>query len=89
MDKDKNDVLPKPKQDLIDQSLLKVFVSCGIPFAVVEHPFFMELFKRLCPGYILPSREKLSGIILSHMAVKIENKIDSILENATNLTLGN
>jgi hypothetical protein len=56
MDKDKNDILPKPKQDLIDQSLLKVFVSCGIPFAVVEHPFFMELFKRLCSSYILPSR---------------------------------
>ncbi|RGB31975.1 hypothetical protein C1646_707752, partial [Rhizophagus diaphanus] len=45
----------------------------------VEHSSFIELFKKLCPGYILPSRDKLTGVILSHLAIKIENKIDSIL----------
>jgi hypothetical protein len=47
------------------------------------------MFKKTCPGYVLPSRDKLSGIVLSHMTVRIENKIDAIFENATNLTLGN
>ena len=70
--KEHNEALSKPKQDSIDQSLLKMFVCCGVPFVVVEHPFFIEMFKKTCPGYILPSREKLSGIILSHMTVRIE-----------------
>jgi hypothetical protein len=55
LDKDNNKALSKPKQDLIDQSLLKVFISCGIPpFVVVEHLFFKELFKKLCSSYNLP-----------------------------------
>lgn len=87
-DKEYNEELSKPRQDSIDQSLTKAFVCCGIPFSVVEHPFFVEMFKKACPGYILPSRDKLSGIMLSHMAVKIEDKIDAILESTTNLTLG-
>jgi hypothetical protein len=36
------------------------------------------MFKKPCPGYILPSHNKLSGIMLSHMVVKIEDKIDAI-----------
>jgi hypothetical protein len=72
----------------MNQSLTKAFVYCGIPFSVVEHPFFVEMFKKACPGYILPSRDKLSGIMLSHLTVKIEDKIDAILESTTNLILG-
>ena len=87
--KEHNEALSKPKQGSLDQSLLKMFVCCGVPFVVVEHPFFVEMFKKTCPGYVLPSRDKLSGIMLSHMTVRIENKIDAIFENATNLTLGN
>ncbi|EXX50629.1 hypothetical protein RirG_269100 [Rhizophagus irregularis DAOM 197198w] len=64
-----------------------MFVCCGIPFSVVEHPFFIEMFKKACPSYTLPSRDILSGIMLSHLAVKIEDKIDTIFKNTTNLTL--
>ncbi|EXX50625.1 hypothetical protein RirG_269060 [Rhizophagus irregularis DAOM 197198w] len=64
-----------------------MFVCCGIPFSVVEHPFFIEMFKKACPGYTLPSCDKLSGIMLSHLAVKIEDKINTIFKNTTNLTL--
>ena len=81
--------LSKPKQEAIDQSLIKAFSCCGIPFAVVEHPFFVDLIKKLRPNYQLPSREKLAGIMLSHAVVRIENKVDVILGKATNLTLGN
>lgn len=73
----------------MDQSLIKMFVCCGIPFSVVEHPFFIEMFKKACPGYTLPSCDKLSGIMLSHLAVKIEDKINTIFKNTTNLTLSN
>ena len=88
-DNEHNEALSKPRQDSMDQSLIKMFVCCGIPFSVVEHPFFIEMFKKACPGYTLPSRDKLSGIMLSHLAVKIEDKIDTIFKNTTNLTLGN
>ena len=78
----------EPKQEAIDQSLIKAFVCCGTPFAVVEHPFFMDLIRKLRPGYKLPSRNKLAEIMLSHAVIRIENKIMNILEKATNLTLG-
>jgi hypothetical protein len=87
-DKEYNEELSKPRQDSIDQSLTKAFVCYGISFSVVEHPFFVEMFKKACPSYILPFHNKLSGIILSHLAVKIEDKIDAILESTTNLMLG-
>uniref|UniRef100_U9SM53 DUF659 domain-containing protein n=1 Tax=Rhizophagus irregularis (strain DAOM 181602 / DAOM 197198 / MUCL 43194) TaxID=747089 RepID=U9SM53_RHIID len=86
-DNEHNEALSKPRQDSMDQSLIKMFVCCGIPFSVVEHPFFIEMFKKACPGYTLPSCDKLSGIMLSHLAVKIEDKIDTIFKNTTNLTL--
>jgi hypothetical protein len=50
-------------------------VCCGIPFSVVEQPFFVEMFKKACPGYILSSRDKLLGIMLSYVAVKIKDKL--------------
>ncbi|RGB40907.1 hypothetical protein C1646_752786 [Rhizophagus diaphanus] len=82
-----DETLLKPRQDSMDQSLIKIFVCCGIPFSVVKHPFFIEMFKKACSSYTLPSRDKLSGIILSHLAIKFEDKIDTIFKNTTNLTL--
>jgi len=86
---DKEDkVLLKLKQNSLDESLLKTFVTCGIPFAVIGHPFFIDLIKKLHPGYNLPSREKLVEIMLSHAVIRIEDKVDAIFKNATDLTLG-
>ncbi|RGB32743.1 hypothetical protein C1646_762553 [Rhizophagus diaphanus] len=79
--------LSKLRQDSIDQSLIKIFVCCGILFYIVKHLFFIEMFKKACPSYTLPFCDKLSGIMLSYLAVKIENKIDTIFKNTTNLTL--
>ncbi|PKK68795.1 hypothetical protein RhiirC2_781820 [Rhizophagus irregularis] len=89
-DVDQNSVEPlsKQKQEAIDQCLLKAFVCCSTPFAVVENPFFVDLIRKLQPGYKLPSHEKLAGIMLSHAVVRIEDQVNSILGKATNLTLG-
>jgi hypothetical protein len=35
-DKECNEALSKPKQDSIDQSLIKVFVCCSIPRALIS-----------------------------------------------------
>lgn len=88
VDDDDAEFLSEPKREAIDQSLIKAFICCGTPFAVVEHPFFVDLIRKLRPGYQLPSRDKLAGIMLSHAVVRIENRITAILEKATNLTLG-
>ncbi|CAB4486500.1 unnamed protein product [Rhizophagus irregularis] len=89
-DVDQNSVEPlsKQKQEAIDQCLLKAFVCCSTPFAVVENPFFVDLIRKLQPGYKLPSREKLAGIMFSHAVVRIEDQVNSILGKAMNLTLG-
>ncbi|PKK43721.1 hypothetical protein RhiirC2_804215 [Rhizophagus irregularis] len=63
-DNEHNEALLKPRQDSMDQSLIKMFVCCGIPFSVVDHLFFIEMFKKACPSYTLPSHDKLSGIML-------------------------
>ncbi|PKB93374.1 hypothetical protein RhiirA5_441462 [Rhizophagus irregularis] len=55
---------------------------------IVENPFFVDLIRKLQPGYKLPSHEKLAGIMLSHAVVRIEDQVNSILGKVTNLTLG-
>ncbi|PKY49047.1 hypothetical protein RhiirA4_545007 [Rhizophagus irregularis] len=41
------------------------FVVCDIPWHIIENPFFIEFLKTLRPGYTPPSKELLSGKLLS------------------------
>lgn len=79
--------LPLAEQNSLDQAVLKAWVAAGIPFSVIENPFVIDLFMRLNPGYIPPSRATLSGRILNEEAVKIKTKINRIFEQTENLTL--
>lgn len=73
---------------LLDRSILRVFVMCGIPFKVVENPYFINMIKNLRSNYRLPSRERLSTNLLNEESVRVEIKINNSLEKAKNLTLG-
>ena len=73
---------------VIDKALLNAFVSCGIPFAVIENPFFLELLKVLQPSYRPPTRQRLAGSLLEHESGQIEKKIERKLEKGENYTLG-
>lgn len=73
---------------IIDRSVLKAFVMCGIPFRVIENPYFVNLLKNLNSNYEIPSRERLSNNLLDEEAIRIEIKIKNSLEKAKNLTLG-
>jgi hypothetical protein len=84
-----NDVeLSKSRQKLINQAWTKAFISCGIPFSVIENPFFVNAIKSLRSSYNPPSRETLSGNLLNHEVIRINSKVKNILSNVNNLTLG-
>ena len=76
------------KVQMANQALVKLFVCCGIPFHLVQHPFFVDFVKILCPAYILPSRQQLSSNMLNSEISHIQLKIDAILEKETCMTLG-
>ena len=87
-EKDKNNELSTEQIAFMDRSMLKAFVMCGIPFRVIENPYFINLFKNLQSNYNLPSRDRLSTNLLSEECVRVEIKINGVLEVSKNLTLG-
>ena len=72
----------------IDRSVLKTFVMCGIPFQIVENPYFINMLKNIRSNYSSPSRERLSTNLLHEEAIRVDIKINNSLENQKNLTLG-
>lgn len=81
--------ITKSRKKRIDQAWVKAFVGCGIPFSAIENPFFIDAIKSLHPAYDPPSRNHLSGTLLNYEVIKINSKVENILKNAENLTLGN
>ncbi|CAH1770033.1 6181_t:CDS:2, partial [Entrophospora sp. SA101] len=71
----------------INIALVRAFVCCGIPFSVIDNPFFRELLYQLQANYGPPSRQTLAGQLLSKEISKVNLKIDQELSNAENLTL--
>ena len=54
---------------------------------VIENPFFIEFLKTLRPGYTPPSKEVLSGKLLSQETAVVNTRIIKKLKNTVNLTL--
>ena len=73
---------------LIDYSMLKAFVMCGIPFQVIENPYFISMLKNIQSNYNLPSQERLSTNLLYEEVIQVKIKISNSLERVKNLTLG-
>ena len=80
--------IPKYRQKIIDQAWLKAFISCGIPFSAIENPFFIDAIKSLRSSYNPPSRNHLSGNLLNREVIKVNSKVNNVLNNIDNLTLG-
>jgi hypothetical protein len=72
----------------INRSLTKAFVVCGIPYHIIENPFFVELLKTLRPGYEPPSKDVLSGRLLAQETAFVNQAIIKKLKNSENFTLG-
>lgn len=71
----------------INRACVKAFVVCGIAWHVIENPFFIEFLKTLRPGYAPPSKEVLSGKLLSQETAVVNTRITDVLKNTLNLTL--
>ena len=76
------------QRNLCNKALTRFFVCCGIPFSVVESPFFIDLVKNLCAGYQLPDRKTLSNTWLNNEAARITVDVEEILRKQENLSLG-
>ena len=77
--------LDKEKQ--INKALVKLFVCCNLPFALIEHPFFYEFIKVLRTTYTLPSRWILSNTLLAQETARIDVKVTRIIDKEINLTI--
>ena len=87
-ERDKNNELLPEQVALIDRLVLKAFVMCGIPFRIIENPYYVNMLKNLHSNYNPPSRDRLSNNLLSEECIRVEIKINNHLEKSKNLTLG-
>ena len=79
------------KQKIIDQALTRTLVCCGLPFSLVENPFFIEFvnqFNQLKPAYKLPSRFKLTKDFINEEVANVNVKVEFELKRQNNITLG-
>jgi len=75
------------KEDQINKALTKMFVCCNLPFALIEHPFFVEFIKTLRAIYNLPSRWILSENLIIQETSRISLKVSRIINEESNLTI--
>ena len=79
--------LSQEKINEITRTCVKAFVVCGIPWHIIENPFFIELLKTLQPGYTPPSRKSLSGDLFAQETAIVNQQIIKELKNSMNLTI--
>ena len=63
-------------------------MCAGIPFHIIENPFFVDFLNELNPAYKTPTREYLSNRLMKEELAKVNYKINEELKNSSNLTLG-
>ena len=80
--------LPKGYISRINHALIKAFVCAGIPFHIIENPFFVDFLNELNPAYKTPTREYLSNCLMEKELAKVNYKINEELKNSSNLILG-
>ena len=53
------------------------------PFSGVEHPTFSDFFKSLCPEYILPTHNDLSGPLVNRVSDDLHSAMKVHLDGQT------
>ena len=82
------DTIEPAKQQMCDNAVAKFFICCGISFRLVEHPFFINMVKSLCLGYVPPSAYTLSEDFLYKELANVVVDQNLVLKRTKNLTLG-
>lgn len=82
------DTIEPAKQQMCDNAVAKFFICCGVSFRLVEHPFFINMVKSLCLGYVPPSAYTLSEDFLYKELANVVVDQNLVLKRTKNLTLG-
>ncbi|CAG8841840.1 7645_t:CDS:2, partial [Racocetra persica] len=80
-------IMDPGQEQLCNKALIRFLVCCGIPFWIVESPFFLDFCQNLCVPYKPPDRKTLSNDWLNYETARITIAIEKELENENNLTL--
>ncbi|CAG8800415.1 3783_t:CDS:1, partial [Dentiscutata erythropus] len=80
-------VIPDKRIESINRALIKAFVCCGLPWRLIEHPFFVEFLKQLRPAYNPPGRKFVANNLLMSEIVRIDTYLYKLIKNAKNLTI--
>lgn len=59
----------------------------GAPLNIVQHPLWIEFFKRLRPSFVPPTRRVLSSSLLENEYSKVNSDLCQAIANAPNLNL--
>ncbi|CAG8669135.1 1112_t:CDS:2, partial [Racocetra persica] len=81
MDYFESQQLSQEKKEFIENALIKFFACCGIPWHLVEYPFFIELIQQLRPSYCPPNRYTLSNTLLDNEILCVINENFEIITN--------
>ena len=66
-----------------DKKLARFFYSTGIPFTVVENPYWLEFIKTIQPAYISPNRRNLANNLLDAEYQVEQQDLNTTLANIT------
>ncbi|GBB91703.1 hypothetical protein RclHR1_19060003 [Rhizophagus clarus] len=81
-------IITEVDASIIDEAITLAFVMTGIPFCVISNPFFVNALKILNPSYNVSSREVFFERLLDNQIAKVNDKVDKIIEFATDITIG-
>ncbi|KAF0502401.1 zinc finger bed domain-containing protein 1-like [Gigaspora margarita] len=42
-----NQILASSKKEAVDHAIIKTFAMCGLPFSIIENPWFIDILKSL------------------------------------------
>ncbi|CAG8747698.1 11433_t:CDS:2, partial [Cetraspora pellucida] len=79
--------IPDKHIESINRALIKAFVCCGLPWRLIEHPFFVEFLKQLRPAYTPPNRKTVANTLLKKEIIRIDTCLYKLLKGKKNLTL--
>ncbi|CAG8635539.1 27338_t:CDS:2, partial [Racocetra persica] len=86
-DSEKINLRKKEKAISMENLINIAFTVCGIPWNVIENPFFIEALKKTNLSYKPPTCKFLAGNLLEQQLALINQKTDNIFKQYSNLTL--
>lgn len=81
------DHMDEKSNEMLNQQLAKAIFVSGSPFSLVEHPLWIDFFKKIRPSYCLPSRFRLASTYLDAQYSEMQCEVKRQLSEAKHLHL--